>query len=233
MTSRRPPSARCGLSRPSSTTSLRPLRLLVVPRHRVNAPLAEDPAPVAWLRGRQGEGDEIPLQGYEPHIVRPPRGTLEALRVRALTRGEGEFVNLDYAETSGRLRRARAVPEGCGLRASGFVAPGFLVAPAARRAVADARFPHVLQFSSLWEPPAGRTRFAPALVFDPHSALTRRLTTLYSCLVRRGLGRSPLLRLVVHPPDVGDPRTAAALGAVLPRLLRIRIPTTDRPVAAR
>ncbi len=187
--------------------------------------MTDDPCLVAWLREHQAAGDEI-LHGYEHHLTRPPRSRTQALRIQALSRGEGEFVNLDYPEAAARLRWGREMLDALGLRATGFVAPAYLLSREARRAVADGGFTHVPQLFSLWEPPARRTRFAPAVFFDPHSATTRRLTSLSSHLVLRFLSRYSVLHIVIHPPDLRDSRTAAALRAALPRLLRTHTATT-------
>ncbi len=205
---------------------VRPISLLVVPRHHAGRSLTEDHGLVDWLRERQAAGDEILLHGYEHRLARPPRSRAQALRIQALSRGEGEFANLDYPEAAARLQRGREMLEACGLRRAGFVAPGYLLSREARRAVADAGFTHVPQLFTLWEPAARRTRFAPAVFFDPHDAATRRLTTFYSRLAQTMLGRASILRIVIHPPDPRDPRTAAALRAVLLRALRTRVPTT-------
>jgi predicted deacetylase len=179
------------------------------------------------------EGDEILLHGCEHRLVRRPSSRFEALHIRALSRGEGEFANLDEGEAAVRLRRGRAILEACGLRASGFVAPGYLLSLAARRAVAAAGFTHVPQLFSLWEPPRSRTRFAPAVFFDPQSALIRRLTFACSALVLQVLARHTILRVVIHPPDLRCyPRTAAARRAALSLALRTRTPRTYRSIVA-
>ena len=205
---------------------VRPLSLLVVPRHHAGPPLLEDRALLEWLHARHGQGDEILLHGCEHRLILPPRSPFQSLRIRALSRGAGEFANLDYAEASARLRRGRETLEACGLRATGFVAPAYLLSPEARRAVRDAGFTHVPQLFSLWEPQAHRIRFGPAVFFDPHSGATRRLTAIQSHLAQRVFARHPILRVVIHPPDLRDPRTAAALRAALARALRTRTPTT-------
>ncbi len=210
---------------------VRPINLLVIPQHHNSAPLLETPSLVDWLRARQAEGDEILQHGCEHRLIRRPASRLEALHIRALSRGEGEFANLDEAEAGARLRRGRKILEACGLRASGFVAPGYLLSLPARRAVAAAGFSHVPQLFSLWEPPRGRTRFAPAIFFDPHTALIRRLTFAYSSLALQVLARHPILRVAIHPPDLRDPRTAAALRAALTVALRTRTPTTYTSLA--
>ena len=211
---------------------VRPISLLVIPQHHASAPLIETPSLVGWLRARQAEGDEILLHGCEHRLARPPDSRVQALRIRALSRGEGEFANLDQPEARTRLRRGREILEACGLRVSGFVAPAYLLSAAARRAVADAGFTHVPQLFSLWEPPRGRTRFAPAIFFDPHSSTTRRLTFFHSLLVLQALARHPVLRVVIHPPDLRDPRTAAPLRAALTVALRTRTPTTYSALVA-
>lgn len=211
---------------------VRPVSLLVIPRDGGSAPLEARPDLVGWLRDRQAAGDEILLHGFEHRVVRPAGSRLQALRVRALSRNEGEFATLDYAEAAGRLRRGRETLEACGLQATGFVAPAYLLSRAARRAVADAGFGHVPQLYSLWEPPRRRTRFTPAVFFDPHSAATRRLTSLQSALTLQLFARHPILRVVIHPPDLRDARTAAALRAALALARRARTPATYAALAA-
>ena len=211
--------------------NVRPISLLVVPRHSGGPPLAEYPGLVAWLQARLAGGDEVLLHGFEHRLVRPPASRLQALRIQAWSRGEGEFANLEYAEASERLRRGLKALETHGFRPTGFVAPAYLLSREARRAVADAGFTHVPQLYWLWEPPRRRTRFAPAVFFDPYSASTRRLTFLQSALTLQLFARHPILRVVIHPPDLRDARTAAALRAALTVARRTRAPTTYRGLA--
>ena len=206
--------------------NVRPINLLVVPRHPGGAPLTEARDLAAWLVARQGAGDEILLHGYEHRLVHPPRSRLAALRIRALSRNEGEFATLDHRDAADRLREGRAALEACGLRASGFAAPAYLLSAGARRAVAEAGFTHVPQLFSVWFPATRSMRFTPALFFDPHSATTRRLTMFQSTLSQHLFARHPLLRIVIHPPDLKDPRTEASLRAALARALQTRSPTT-------
>ncbi len=212
---------------------IRHLSLLVVPHHHTGRALSEDQGLVDWLRERQAAGDEILLHGYEHRLARPPRSRAQALRIRALSRGEGEFANLGYAEAAARLGRGRELLAACGLGATGFVAPAYLLSPAAREAVADAGFTHVPQLFTLWEPTAHRIRFAPAVFFDPHSPAARRLTAIQSHLAQRAFPRYPILRIVIHPPDLRHPRTASALRAALTRALRTRVPITYRALLGR
>ena len=97
--------------------NVRPVSLLVVPHHS-GVPLAECPALIAWLQARQAGGDEILLHGFEHRLVRPPASRLQALRIQAWSRGEGEFANLEYAEAAERLRRGLKALETQGFRPS-------------------------------------------------------------------------------------------------------------------
>ena len=118
-----------------------PVTLLVVPRYHHGTAIDDDPAFAAALRARAAGGDDIVLHGYyHRDDSRPARGPLEWLRRRFYTASEGEFDSITTPAARERLAdgSARLARIGCPPR--GFIAPAWLLGPAARRAVDEAGF---------------------------------------------------------------------------------------------
>ncbi len=114
--------------------------LLVVPNYHHRGSSTEDRGFVRWLQDLEAQGHEIVIHGY--FHERPRRngeGLPEKFFTRLYTRDEGEFYDLDYDEAFRRITQAREEFARAGLTPRGFIAPAWLLGPAAERAAARSR----------------------------------------------------------------------------------------------
>ncbi|MBN1771626.1 MAG: DUF2334 domain-containing protein [Deltaproteobacteria bacterium] len=195
--------------------------LLVVPRYQDDArgawDLRDDPELGAWLRARRREGWEIVQHGLTHRAAgTPPADRFEGWLQAYVARGQDEFAHLSEAEARARLLEGRAILQACGLSADGFVAPVWRQSRGTRRALRALGFrftaglTHVRRLS-------GDTRplCSPALTFaagDRALDLGKRAVMLGAEV---GGIAHPLLRVALHPEDLGHP---GLLGHVLDRI---------------
>jgi predicted deacetylase len=201
------------------------LSLLVIPNFRGEGPIDADGEFCAWLGHRQQLGDEIVLHGYEHVGVGRPRNLTERVSHRWFTVGEGEFLSLDYDAAFDRIARARTILQRAGFEPKGFVAPAWLVTADGLRAARDLGFQYTNSYLAVTDLSLGHAHWAPSLVFGPGRldedvgiALQRPLALL--------LGRSAVLRVVLHPPCADDPRRLARVVSLIAQQRRDREPVT-------
>jgi predicted deacetylase len=199
--------------------------LLVIPNIGGHAPIDQDPPFCNWLRHRQEEGDEIVLHGYEHIAVGAPRTLLERFKNRWYTQGEGEFLTLSYADATARITRGAAMLANAGLRATGFVAPAWLINADGLRAARDQGFEYTNSYLGVLDLANRRNHIVPTLVFGPGNldedlgiALQERATPL--------LAFSPHARVVLHPPNADHEQRLARIVRLVERLRRDREPAT-------
>jgi len=188
--------------------------LLVIPNFKGRYPIDRDDGFCAWLRHRQGQGDEIVLHGWEHVGVGTPRNAGERFRNRWFTQGEGEFLSLDYEQAFERIARGRALMHRAGLDPQGFVAPAWLVNEDGLRAARDLGFQYTNSYLMLADLAQGRRHLAPSFVFGPGHlnqdigiALQERISSL--------LARFHVVRVVLHPPCIDHgPRMARVIGMI-------------------
>lgn len=195
--------ARMGLERPT---------LLVVPSLEDEQgrrwDLRRHPRFVRWLRERQEAGCEVVQHGFSHRAPGlPPPGLRNRLMHHWFSRGCAEFAHLTGDEATERLLAGRQILRDCGLSTQGFIAPAWQqsresVGVLARLGYRFTAFlTHVL-------PLVGRRRSlrTPALTFDAPGPLVDHPKRL---LMRgiEALARSvSLLRVALHPADVGGAR---------------------------
>ncbi|HMB55246.1 MAG TPA: polysaccharide deacetylase family protein [Thermoanaerobaculia bacterium] len=184
--------------------------LLVVPHWR-DRPMADDPEMIDWLRRLADAGHEIVLHGWR-HRADPVRGGfLPRLVGGVYTAGEGEFYQLGYPEARRRLEAGRDELVAAGLPPAGFVAPAWLLSGLARRAVSDLGFPYTTYLHRFELLPEGPRHYAPSLVFSLRSAWRKRVSLTWIPLWAKLNARAALLRVAVHPIDLGDEAGRAAM----------------------
>lgn len=198
-----------------------PVSLLVVPRLHGDAAV---PVPyLRWLHRQARVGHELVLHGltHRDDAAPPPRGPAERLLRQAYTAGEGEFAALDGATAAARLAEGRAWARQHGLAVRGFVAPAWLLSPAARAAVAAAGFEHTSTLTEVVALPEGCALHARSLVFSTRSAWRRALSWAWVGALGRLQLRAgaPLLRLELHPGDADHPALLRCWTVLLARAL--------------
>lgn len=186
--------------------------MLVVPDHWGEAPLARAPAYRAKLRRWADAGVEMFLHGFF-HRDDAPAG----FRARHMTAGEGEFSRLDGTEATRRLRAGRGVVEDAiGRPVAGFVAPAWLYGPDVRDAVAAEGFPLAEDHFRVWRPADGRVLArGPVVTWASRSPARIASSRAFAGLARVALRPLPVVRLAVHPGDVGVPALVRSIDRTL------------------
>ncbi len=182
--------------------------LLVIPDHHRRGRFRDDPALCRALARLAAEGHELVVHGY--YHQRPPRpaeGAVTRWITGTYTAGEGEFYDLEGPAAVERLARARADFATLDAPAPvGFIAPAWLLGPAAERAVIAAGFRYTTRLGTVTDyANGGRVTRSQSLVWSPRNRW-RRIVSLgwNAALARRLRGRS-LLRVGLHPPDRAHP----------------------------
>jgi predicted deacetylase len=197
------------------------LAMLVVPDHWNEAPIAGNRAFQARLRGWADAGIEMFLHGWCHCDDR--QATLAA---RHMTAGEGEFSSLDAAEAAARIARGRAVVEDAiGRPVAGFIAPAWLYSPGTHAALAAHRLPLAEDHMKLWQPGGATLARGPVITWASRSRLRIASSLAVAALGRQVLALLPVVRVAVHPGDVGVPAIMASIDATLARLVTSHTPS--------
>ena len=203
--------------------------LLVVPNYHGNGESMADRDFVNWLRDLEAAGHEIVIHGY--FHQRHPRER-ESLRDRFLTRyytrSEGEFYDLEYEEALRRITEARAKFTGVGLTPRGFIAPAWLLGPEAEQAAADADMEYTTRLTTVRDLRKHENFFARSLVYSVSKPWRRATSLCWNSALARLLAEAALLRLAVHPPDLGHADVWRQITRVLDTQAETRTATTYR-----
>lgn len=189
--------------------------LLVVPNHWGQAPIVAGSPFATRLRGWAEAGMEIFLHGYFHRDDARHRRSSDRLRARFMTAREGEFLGLTRTEAVSRISDGRALLEDViGRPIVGFVAPAWLYGRQALEALGDLRIPLAEDHLRVWSPADGR-RLARGPVITWASRTPQRLAS--SLAAAAMLRHAPLevLRVGVHPPDIGHPTLVQSIDRTL------------------
>ncbi len=180
-----------------------PLTLLVVPDFHRQGAFENDRDFVATLNARRARGDELVLHGYHHDDPGPiPPSPHQYLMRRVLTH-EGEFLALSADEARARLAKGVDLFRRLGWPIRGFVPPAWLLGKAARSVLADFPFTYTSHPNALLRLPSFAPLAAPTLVFSARSAWRRGLSRLWNGRRLRRHADAGLIRLGVHPVDLG------------------------------
>nr|WP_281278071.1 polysaccharide deacetylase family protein [Nocardia mexicana] len=191
-----------------------PVSLLVIPGPWRGAGLSEAPEFAAFLRRRRDHGDEVMVHGWDHRATR--EGALKRRAVaRLVARGAAEFATLDSAGAEARLRQAVAVMDEQGLATTGFTPPGWLISPAAERALIRTGFSHTTDHFGVRDLRTGRRVRGFALSQRPGGVGERIAARLLQVQARRTAARGGFVRIALHPDELRRPGLRdAALRAI-------------------
>lgn len=197
--------------------------LLVVPGPWRPTParrtLADSADVVAWLGDLIDRGHEVVQHGWD-HTAAPTwaadrRGPRVRAIGRLVARGCGEFWTLGEDEAARRLLAGRDVLAAAGLSAEGFVAPAWLISPAARAAVAATGFRYTTTHRHVVDLRTGTAIPCLALSQRPQNRLAGLAAALSLAGVRRAVRFDAPLRIAVHPDDLTDRRALPGVLAAI------------------
>ncbi len=175
--------------------------LLVVPNFHGEWPLDRHPTFVERLRELQASGHEILLHGFFHEARGPVKGLRSFFAQRVASAGEAEFADVDRDEGERRLDDGLALFESLGLRAVGFVAPAWQMAPWVLGALAARGIRYAEDHFRIYDPTQRASR--ASLVLNFASRTPARLVSS-ALFVRAALpfrGALPT-RIAIHPGDM-------------------------------
>jgi len=192
--------------------------ILVVPEFHHGAAAGGDAefrdAVTAW----QASGHEIVLHGYFHDRKESPRETLATLFwTRLYTNREAEFLDLPRETAQERLARGRKLFEALGWRASGFVAPAWLMAEWIPGVLAEMNFAYTTTLKEI-VPLAAGTNLATvsqSLCYSTRASWRRFASAIWNKHLFGRLRETNLIRLSLHPRDLEFPLLRRQIDQIL------------------
>ena len=203
--------------------------LVVVPDWHGEAAMESDAAFGDWVRGRASDGAEIFLHGERHDEVGLPRSFGDELRAFGKTNKEGEFLTLDYDAARARIDRGIARLRAMGLEPVGFVPPAWLAKPATHAAVRDAGLSVSEDDGAVYV--RGRVVQSPVVRWSGRGAVRAYGSVLFERLRWWSQRGERVMRIALHPGDLGHPATAASVERGLDAWLSARRQTFYRALS--
>ena len=203
--------------------------LLVVPNYHHRGSSMEDRGFVRWLQDLEAQGHEIVIHGYfHERPRREGENLTQKFFTRLYTNDEGEFYDLVYDEAFRRITRARDEFARAGLTPRGFIAPAWLLGPAAERAAAEAEMEYTTRLTGVRDLRSGDNFPARTLVYSVRSSWRRVASLAWNSALVSQLVGARLARVSIHPPDRDHPEIWQQVLRLTDRLVENRMPTTYR-----
>lgn len=201
--------------------------LLVIPDHHHRGNIARDGGFARWLADACSDGHEAVLHGYF-HLreSRSDDGPWKRAVTRSYTAGEGEFFDLGKDEALRLLEQGREDLAACGVAATGFVAPAWLLGHDAEEAVRETGFEYTTRISTVKDFLNGRTHHSRSQVWSVRAAWRRTCSLAWNRLIFRATAGARLARIGIHPPDWDHPAIRRQILEIAGKALAAREPMT-------
>jgi uncharacterized protein len=181
--------------------------LLIVPNHHHRGHFRDNPEFCEWLRAQATAGHEPVIHGYyHQRPARPNESWKERLVTRGYTAGEGEFYDLTYEQAKELVSRARDDFEAVGLHPCGFIAPAWLLSEAAEQALRDLGIKYTTRLRGLYNLRHNEVEHSQSLCWSVRAAWRRAMSLAWNAVLFRRLESQRLMRVAIHPIDIGYPR---------------------------
>lgn len=176
--------------------------LLVIPDHHRRGRISMNATFAEWLRERVAAGHEPVLHGYY-HLreQQAADGVFKKMVTQSYTAGEGEFFDLSETEARERLKSGMSEFTACGVAATGFIAPAWLLGDDAEYAVRSLAFEYTTRIATVSDFKSGVVHSARSLVWSVRAAWRRVCSLAWNRLLALTFRNAPLLRVGIHPPD--------------------------------
>ena len=123
---------------------------------------------------------------------------------RWYTADEGEFFDITHATARALLTRGRDELTRCaGVAPEGFIAPAWLLGAEGEGAARDLGFGYTTRVDSISDLAAGRRLQSQSLCWSVRGRSRRVMSLAWNRLLFQALRPNPLVRLAIHPPDLG------------------------------
>ena len=182
--------------------------ILVVPEFHHGAAAGADADFRAAVSAWQAAGHEIVLHGYFHDRKESPREALASLFwTRLYTNREAEFLDLPREAAQERLARGRKLFESLGWRATGFVAPAWLMAEGLPNLLAEMGFGYTTRLTEIIPllPGTNRLITSQSLCYSTRASWRRLASALWNKNLFGRLRETNLIRLSLHPRDLEFP----------------------------
>lgn len=201
--------------------------LLVVPDYHHAGSSLQNREFVSWLRALQADGHEIVIHGYYHQRERRSKETFrDKCMTRFYTQDEGEFYDLPYDEAFRRITAAQAEFTAAGLKPHGFIAPAWLMNEEGERAAADAGMEYTTGLATVRDLRVMATYRSRSLVYSVRRPWRRTVSRGWNAALFRRLKDAPLMRISIHPPDIGFAQVWTQIRRLLAQATERRTPTT-------
>lgn len=201
--------------------------MLVVPDHWGQAPLRDDKAFQAKLRGWSDAGVEMFVHGWFHRDTSSHSGAAQ-FKARHMTAGEGEFLGLDETTALQLMLDGKALLEDVtGREAAGFIAPAWLYGDGARAALRRAGFSLAEDHWRVWDASSDAVLAkGPVITWASRSRARTASSLAFAALARQALPLLlPTVRIAVHPGDVTKPPLIASIDKTLRRFAQSHFPS--------
>ena len=194
--------------------------MLVIPNHHHNGHFLEDMPFCEWLGEKCRHGHEAVIHGYFHQRARHEGETpITKAMTRIYTADEGEFYDIDRATARDLITRAREDFRKIGLDPHGFIAPAWLLGTEAEAALRDLAIEYTTLLGSVLDLRREKSHASQSLVWSVRSAWRRGVSRLWNALLFRRLAANPLMRISIHPVDIGHPAVWRQIRALITRAL--------------
>jgi predicted deacetylase len=205
-----------------------PLTLLLVPDwHRQDdgkGPSAQ--AFVDCITAMHEQEHELCLHGYT-HLDEQPVPLSDCWRRRVLTRSEGEFSALDESLALQRLHRGQRWLSAHRWVAKGFVPPAWMINAQGISAVRRAGFEYLGLYRRWIRLADGKSLIAPTITYSTRLPAGDAVWRDIQRTIYLRESRWPVLRLALHPADLGRSANLDHASRQVARWLRYREPKTE------
>jgi hypothetical protein len=211
--------------------------ILVVPEFHHGGSLFHDKAFCDAVSGWQAQGHEIVLHGYfHDRRESPPENLSTVFWTRLYTNREAEFLDLPMETARLRLERGRALFESLGWRATGFVAPAWLMGGGLTNLLAEMGFAYTTRVGEIIPllPGLNRIRASQSLCYSTRAGWRRVASGVWNKYLYGRLRGTDLVRLSLHPRDLEFPLIRRQIDQILRASLKRGFqPTTYGDYVAR
>jgi predicted deacetylase len=178
----------------------------VVPNHWSEAPLADNKAFQARLRGWADQGIEMFVHGWFHKDLAEHSGAA-AFKAKHMTAGEGEVLGLSRDVAAQRMADGRKlIEDAIGREVAGFIAPAWLYGDGAREALAQSGFALAEDHMRVWRPSDGKVLAKGPVITWASRSVPRQLSSrFFAGLARHVLHPQNVMRIAVHPGDTTVP----------------------------
>ncbi len=211
--------------------------ILVVPEFHHGGSLLQDKNFCDTVSGWQSGGHEIVLHGYfHDRRESPPEKLSTVFWTRLYTNREAEFLDLPRETARARLEKGRALFASLGWRATGFVAPAWLMASGLTNLLAEMGFAYTTRVSEIIPllPGLNRLKSSQSLCYSTRAAWRQLASALWNKYLYGRLRETDLVRLSLHPRDLEFPLMRRQIDQILRASLKRGFqPTTYGDYVAR